>query len=137
MLLHLFPTKWPIYMMLHHFHDYFVSHAITLFSKKLANFHAATPNSIILAKIHADTPTTVIPFHYFTCCFTHFLSHLCHFFIPKHFRFDISAVFENISAIFQITSCSHYPKRLLHHYLSPHLQISSWSSNERTPPKNL
>ena len=71
--LHCLSTAWLISMLLHLFPDAFALHVVTLFYDKLANLHAATPNSTILAKIYVNTPTSIIPFGYFLHCFTHLL----------------------------------------------------------------
>jgi hypothetical protein len=127
-------TPWSLYMLLHHFPDYFSMFTIFPtymlfhhFPRQFGRFtcymllHLIPP---VRPKIHADTPTVVIPFRYFTYRFTHF-SHFCYFSMLKHCCFVISA------AIFSTLSVRKCP---LHHYLTPHPQISSWSTKERTPP---
>jgi hypothetical protein len=111
-------TPFPDHFSISHALDYFfVLHVVTLFSDNLVDIHVVKPNSTIPAKIHANTPTIVIPFHYFTCRFTHF-SHffhfsmmilhqyflLCYLSMLKHCCFVIFIFFVKISVIFQITS---------------------------------
>jgi hypothetical protein len=97
-------------------YHHFSLHVVTLFYDKLADLHAATPNSTIPAKIYVDTPTAIIPFGYFLCCFTHLLYHFCHLYIRQHSCFvKISAIFHNYCML------SLFQKGSLHHYLTPHL----------------
>jgi hypothetical protein len=113
MLLHSFPTIWPIYMLLHLIPPfrpkYMLIHLPLLFL--FAILHAASPIFFaFLPLFHVDTPSifpALLSFHAETLLFCHFRCYLFH------------------------SLCQ---KMSLHHYLTPHPQISSWSTKERTPP---